>query len=125
MAAQLGPYSRPAPLARIDGRSREARLLKAIRSDLTTHVGGNPSATERAFIDRAAWLSLRVAQLDARIAAGTVTDHDSRTYLAWSNSLARTLRELGLRATEPRQRSIGELAAAFEAEQAAATAARR
>lgn len=32
-------------LARRDGRTREARLLRAIRAELTEHVGGHPSAT--------------------------------------------------------------------------------
>ncbi len=92
----IGPYSRPASLAKMDGRTREARLMRDFRARLVVHVGGRPSATQSALIDRAMWLALHVAQLDERTAAGgAMTEHDSRTYLAWSNSLTRTLRELG------------------------------
>ena len=93
----IGPYSRPHSLAKLDGRTREARLMRDFRARLFEHLRGKPSATQLALIDRAAWLALHVAQLDQRTAAGGVmTEHDSRTYLAWSNSLTRTLRELGM-----------------------------
>ena len=121
MAARIGPYSRSGPLARIDGRSREGRLLRSVRAELVRHIGGNPSATERALIERAVWLSLRVAQLDAKMAAGnSFSDHDSRTYLAWSNSLARTLREVGLRPSAPPQPSLADLVADMTRSKAAA-----
>ena len=95
---QIGPYSRPDALRKMDGRTWEAKLLKHVRAELVAHVGGTPSATQKALIDRAAWLSLHVAQIDQRTADGRqMTEHDSRTYLAWSNSLARTLKALGLK----------------------------
>jgi hypothetical protein len=99
--SRIGPYSRPHALAKVDGRTREARLMQRVRAELVSHVGNRPSATEMALIDRAAWLSLHVAQLDARAAEGRAfTEHDARTYLAWSNSLARTLRQLGLKGSK-------------------------
>lgn len=92
---RISPYS---PLASLDGRSKEAQLLRKIRTELIAHVGGNPSAVERALIERAAILSLRLAQLDAKIAAGTAFGrHDNDHYLAWSNGLGRTLARLGLK----------------------------
>ena len=95
--SRIGPYSRAHSLANIDGRTREAKLLGRVRSELTAHVGGKPSATQRMLIERAATLSLHVEGLDRKVLTGGVmTEHDSRTYLAWSNSLTRTLRELGL-----------------------------
>jgi hypothetical protein len=45
-------------------------------------------------IERVAQLTLKVAQLDAKLDAGAMTDHDHRHYLAWSNSLTRTLEKL-------------------------------
>lgn len=105
----LGPYSRPASLARLDGRSREARLLAQVRRDLTAHCGGSPSATQGRLIERCAWLSLHVAQLDAKAAAGgALTEHDARTYLAWSNALGRALRDLGLKGAPPPARSLAD-----------------
>ena len=73
--------------------------MREVRAELTAHVGGNPSATQRALIERAAALTLHLTLLDAKLlrTGGAMTGHDSRQYLAWSNSLTRTLRELGLR----------------------------
>jgi hypothetical protein len=94
----IGPYSRPAVLAKLDGRTREAHLLRRVRAELVAHVGGNPSATQTALIERAAMLTLHVAMLDARmLKTGSMSEHDSKTYLAWSGSLSRALRDLGLK----------------------------
>jgi hypothetical protein len=85
----------------MDGRTWEAKLLGKVMADLTAHCGGKPSATQRALIDRAAWLTLYVAKIDRRTAeGGTMTEHDSRTYLAWSNALARTLAKIGLKGAD-------------------------
>ena len=112
MVNRVGPYSRPGPLAKVDGRSREGRFLKSVCAELTEHLGGSPSATQRALIERAAWLSLRVAQLDAKMArTDGFTDHDSRTYLAWTNSLTRCLRELGLKPISAPARSLEDILA--------------
>lgn len=93
----LAPYSRPPALTRLDGRTREARLLHALRAELTAHVGGRPSATQAAIIEQAAQIKLRLAVMDRRFAeTGAQTDHDSRTYLAWANSYARLMKQLGL-----------------------------
>lgn len=98
---RLGPYSRPRALARMDGRTKEARFLRDTRADLLRHVGGTPTVVQAALIERAVILSLRVAQMDAKAAdGGVLTEHDSRTYLAWSNHLTRTLRQLGLKGGE-------------------------
>lgn len=110
--SRIGPYSRPTALAKLDGRTREARLMRQVRAELTAHVGGNPSATQRQLIERCAWLSLHVAQLDARTAEGrALTDHDSRQYLAWSNTLTRTLRQLGLEGRKQRPPTLQDLIA--------------
>jgi hypothetical protein len=94
---RVGPYSRARGLETLDGRSREGRLVRAVRRELTAHVGGRPSATQKALIERAAWLSLRISQLDAKMADGQAfTDHDHRFYLAWVGTLSRTLRQLGM-----------------------------
>ena len=77
--------------------------MAGVRADLTAHVGGKPSATQQMLIERAAQLTLQVAQLDAKIATpGGLTERDHRAYLAWSNSLVRTLRTLGLAAAPQR-----------------------
>ena len=93
---------RPARVPSNDGRSAEARLLRRTREALTKHVGGKPTATQRAMIDRAAMLTLHLARMDVRaIEAGDFSDHASRQYLGWSNTLTRTLARLGMDATDP------------------------
>jgi len=93
---------KPATLTRLDQRSREARLMREFRADLVRHVGGKPSTVETGLIERAAQLQLRLALFDAQFAEqGEMSDHVSRTYLAWSNSLARTLALLGLKPAKP------------------------
>lgn len=48
-------------------------------------------------------LTLHIARMDARANEdGELSDHASRQYLAWSNSLTRTLRTLGLDETAPK-----------------------
>jgi hypothetical protein len=43
-------------------------------------------------------LRLHLAMLDRKVAEGReLTPHDSRTYLAWANSLNRLLRTLGMK----------------------------
>ena len=106
----LGPYSAPPTLAKLDQRTREARLMRRVRADLTQHCGGSPSATQRALIERAVMLTLRVAQLDARPA---LNPHDARTYLGWVNTLARVMQALGVggsdtEAAEPAPPSLHE-----------------
>jgi hypothetical protein len=119
-AHRLGPYSTRKKAGTVDGRTREA-LLRRVRADLTKHVGGNPSATQQALIERAAWLSLHIALLDERtvrtlakardgrltrdemLAAGaTLSESDSRQYLAWTNSLAKVMGQLGSKGMAPR-----------------------
>jgi hypothetical protein len=106
----IGPHS--LSLAKLDGRTREARLMRETRAALTAHVGGAPSATQRALIERACQLTLRLAAMDQRFAdTGGQTDHDSRVYLAWSNSLTRTLREIGLKGAAERAPTLAEVLA--------------
>jgi hypothetical protein len=96
IAPQIHPYSRPDTLAKLDQRTKEARLIRETRAELLAHVGAKPSATQRALIEQLAQIKLRLAVMDRKFAeTGAQTDHDSRTYLAWANSYARLLRQLG------------------------------
>jgi hypothetical protein len=94
--SQVSPCSRPHTLAKLDERTREARLVREVRAELVSHVGGIPTAPQSAMIEQAVQLRLRLACMDRKFAeGGTQTDHDSRTYLAWNNSLVRLMRQLG------------------------------
>jgi hypothetical protein len=104
---KLGPYSRPETLSKRDGRTREARFLDSIRASLVGHLGGRPSATQSLLIQRAAQLTLRIDLLDRKMAENhELTDHDARTYLAWTASLSRLLRALGMKGAEQRGASL-------------------
>lgn len=96
-AHRITLYSGPNALIKLDKRTREARLMQATRDELTAHIGGSPSATERRLIDRACWLELRIVQMDAQaVERGVMSERDTRGYLAWCNSFRRVLVELGL-----------------------------
>jgi hypothetical protein len=96
-------------LAKLDQRTREARLMRETRAELVRHVGGTPSATQAALIDQLVQIKLRLAVMDRRFAeTDAQTDHDTRTYLAWANSYARLLAQLGLKATPPPRPTLRE-----------------
>jgi hypothetical protein len=58
-------------------------------------------------------LSVRIAVMDQRFAeTGQQTEHDSRTYLAWSNSLTRTVQALGIKSAATRGPTLAEYMAA-------------
>jgi hypothetical protein len=108
VAHRIGPYSKPCVLAKIDQRTKEARLLRETRASLAARVG-NPSVVQAALIERAAWLTLRLAQLDAKMTeGGAFSDHDNRAYMAWSNGLTRTLARLGMQPAAARQPTLQE-----------------
>jgi hypothetical protein len=105
---RLRVYSRPATLLTLDQRTREARIMRETRSELTAHVGGSPSATQRALIERAVALTLRIAMMDAK-QHEAISDHDNRTYLAWCNTLTRLMRQLGLKGAAQRPPTVAEI----------------
>lgn len=107
---QLGPYSRLPALSKLDGRTKEAKLVHETRSTLLAHLGGQPSAVQAMLIERAVQLTIRIAMMDRKFAeTGEQTEHDSRTYLAHSSCLSRSLRHLGLKGVEAKAPSLHEL----------------
>ena len=95
---KIGPHSRPDKLQIVDGRLAEAKLMARVRAELTQHRGGDPSATQRILIDRAAALSLRIHLMDRETArSGMMSERNGRQYLAWNNSLTRVMNQIGLK----------------------------
>ena len=110
MTPVLGPFSRALRRGAIDNRSREGRFLAAARHQLIQHLGGSPSTTQLVLIDRISWLMLHCFLLDQRIAAGeSWGENDRKCYLAFSNSLVRSLRELGLEGSAGREPTLAEV----------------
>jgi hypothetical protein len=85
------------------GRIKEGRRLRSFRLALIAHCGGSPSIVQQTLIDRAVMLSCHLSRFDLRAAdyQAEPSDHSGRQYLAWSNSLSRILRTLGLDAQRP------------------------
>ena len=106
----MGPYTRPHVLAKLDRRTRESRQLEATVAELAEHVGGEPTALQARLIDRIARLELYLAKMDERANAngGTLSERDSRQYLAWCNSIRLAMRDLGLERRGPRTPTLKE-----------------
>ena len=111
---------RPAALGKLDRRTWQARLLADTRAELSRHAGGKPSATERVLIERAAALTVHVAHFDrTALEGGGMSDHAARQYLAFSNSLSRVMRALGIKGVPERPLTMAELLASERAKAAA------
>jgi hypothetical protein len=115
----IGPHSQ---LEQLDGRSSEAKMLKQFRAELTEAVGGHPNKLQETMIGRSAQLMLRLYLLDQKIAEsgnGLLSEATSKYYLAWSNSLERSLTRLaamgGKQAKKPPITSMAELHAMAKA----------
>lgn len=97
---RVGPYSRTlqnGALGKVlDGRSRWGRFVRAYERMLRQHLGGDPSAIQSVLITRAVRLALHVEMMDERSLMKSMTDIDTRNYLAWANTLRRTLVALGI-----------------------------
>jgi hypothetical protein len=92
----LGPHSRRHRLGNLDRRTFEGKLYEEFRAELVRHVGGAPNVVQTAIIERCAWVRLRLAMMDSKVASGGFTEQDSRVYLAWASTLARLLGRLGI-----------------------------
>ena len=99
----LGPHTREHRLLEgIDWRTREGQVLIAARAELTAHVGGSPNNVQKVLIERASRLMLYLELMDREaLVAGTMSERNSRMYLAWTNSLRLTLREIGIDEAKP------------------------
>jgi len=92
----IGPYSNPDAIAKLDRRTKEARLLRKVRDDLHDHLGGNLTVTQKAMVERAAMLTLHISLMDAKaLEGGGLTERDSRQYLAWNNALMKVMKAMG------------------------------
>jgi hypothetical protein len=110
-AHEIGPYSRPHRLRKLDGRSREARYLRRIESELIAHLGGTErvNAAQRILIERLAVDLLRLELLDGKVATGDLTEADGRIAHALRGSVRLALRDIGLEGATAHEATIGEL----------------
>jgi hypothetical protein len=102
----------------MDGRTEIGRFVRNLEAELIAHIGGAPSITQKLMIDRIIRTKLQLDSLDEKLAAGTFTPHDQRTYGALLNAHRLGLRELGKPAAA-KVPTLAEHLANLEAAQAA------
>jgi len=103
------PRSKAGGRAKLDGRTKAARLLRDTRAELAGHVGGNPTAAQAMLIGRIAWLRVHLQKIDeGAMRDGGLSPHAAREYLAWSNTTAKLLARLGLKAAPAPQLTLAE-----------------
>src|ERR1035437_3789433 len=93
-ASRAGARQMPATcgrnrLAKLDGRTREARFVATLRADLIRHVGGHPSATQAELIEMATDIAFEIEAMKRRRAErdSTLSLHDHRAFLAYQNTM--------------------------------------
>jgi hypothetical protein len=101
----LGPLSPRHRLRKLDGRTKEAQLIRRVERDLYKHLGTSKErcpATKRILIERVAVDCLRLALHDQRILAGEpVSDLDLRIAGALRNSVRLALQAIGIEPAAP------------------------
>ncbi len=81
----------------LKGRSHVGRRLRAIKRELTEHLGGpdRVTAPQRFLIERLAIDLVRLELLDLEMTNGTISEHDARVAHALRNSTRLALKDLG------------------------------
>ena len=77
-----------------DGRTWQARLVRRVRADLLADLGEGASAIELALVDRAAALSVALAELDRRAAADADGPDDQLAHAGLAQALVDALGRL-------------------------------
>ncbi len=88
---------------RLDGRTSIARKIEGRRQELIEAVGGNPTPVQQSIIDRIPFCEWYCVELERRIVNGENVDSYGGQYLAWVNTVRRSLLALGLDGTEPEE----------------------
>jgi hypothetical protein len=118
--ADRRPHSRISPkkgsslaatkaLAALDGRSREAVFINAVRGELLADAGPDPSAGRRALIDLAAYSLLMTARLTAKVSAADDIDPLlSGELRSWQAEARSNIKTIGLERVAAPERSLHE-----------------
>jgi hypothetical protein len=101
-------------LAGLDGRSARGRFVRQLELQLIEHLGGSPSVPQRLLIERVIKMKLQIDALEERLAEGSWTPHDARTYGGLSNAFRLAVRELGVKPAKARAPSLDEVVTAFK-----------
>ena len=100
-AHRIGPHSRATALARLDGRTREAKEMREIAAALTEHLGGDLTPPQQMLVQMTGVLWLRLSLMAPQMLTdpGQAERYGS-VFLAWVNALRRNLAELGVKPQE-------------------------
>ena len=83
------------------------KLMAEVRDELTAHIGGKPTVTQRMLVNRAAVLSLRIHLLDRlTLSDAGLSEKNAREAVCWENALRRTLMALGIKGAADRAPSL-------------------
>ena len=91
-----GGYGATSFTAQCDGRTREAKFLKAVTEDLLDHLGPNVTIAQRILVSRAAMIMLRFSRSTVVSWPTRILILDNNAYIAWANCLRKVLSTLGL-----------------------------
>jgi hypothetical protein len=92
----------------VDGRSKAGRFTRKCEAELTAQIGGSPSFAQRILIRRVVRALWALEALDAKMASGSWTDHDSRTHGGLGNQVRLSLRELGIKPAADKPPSLAQ-----------------
>lgn len=94
-ARKIRPKNALATPRQLDGRTWQAKHLNDARAQFRANAGGLPGPLAAMTVERAAMLSLHLAEMDQRaLAAGGMGEALMRDYLAMSDALARAVEQL-------------------------------
>jgi hypothetical protein len=108
---------------RVNGKTREGRMLAATRRELARRLGPSPSLEARECAEGIVRAKLEIAMLERqRIAAGALSEAEREHLIRLEGQLGRALRQLERLAPDPAQRqpTLAEILSAGREAQAAA-----
>lgn len=89
-------------------------MVRQLEAELVQHVGGSPSIAQRLLIERIIKIRWQLELFETKLAEGSWTAHDSRTYGGLSNAFRLAIRELGVKPAKGRPPSLDEVVTAFK-----------
>jgi hypothetical protein len=112
---RIGPYYKVGKMALLDGRRAEAQFIRKEQTKLVAAVGGEATPMQRVLIERAAYLRLRIHQMEAESigSAEPMTAYDHKHYLGWHTAYGRLIAQIHAmtpkRPDKPAPPSLAEL----------------
>jgi hypothetical protein len=104
------PYSRTLckRLDHLDHRTAEGKFIRALEQELSRHLGGNLSITQKLLVTRLAKVSLRIELLDAKIANSDGSEFDIKVLGGLSSQFRLMIAQLGMEAAPSAPLSLSE-----------------